>query len=132
MVEQEPQQDGQTVTPRGASLTPLPAGVSFYEMPIQIDERGSVRELFDLRWNWHPEPLVFAYCFTVRPGKIKGWGMHKRHEDRYYVLAGEMEAVLYDERPDSPTRGGLLERMYTQWFAPPGSSASCCRNIERG
>jgi dTDP-4-dehydrorhamnose 3,5-epimerase len=31
--------------------------------------------------------------------------MHKKHEDRYFILFGEMEAVLYDERPDSPTYG---------------------------
>ena len=103
MENQEPKQDHQTVTPQGESLERLPAGVSFYDVPMQMDERGSVREMFDLRWNWHPDPIVFVYSFSIRPGMIKGWGMHKRHEDRYYVLAGEMEAVLYDERPDSTT-----------------------------
>ena len=24
------------------------------------------------------EPVVYAYAFTVSPGRIKGWGMHKR------------------------------------------------------
>ncbi len=105
MQNSEMQPDRQTVTPDGESIARLPAGVSFYDVPIQIDERGSVRELFDLRWDWHPDPLVFAYCFTIRPGFIKGWGMHQHHEDRYYVLSGEMEAVLYDERTDSPTFG---------------------------
>ena len=36
---------------------------------------------------------------------VKGWGMHKKHEDRYFILAGELEVVLYDERPDSATNG---------------------------
>ena len=117
MTDQEPKQDHQTVTPRGESLAQLPAGVSFYDLPIQIDERGSVRELFDLRWNWHSDPLVFVYCFTIRPGVIKGWGMHQRHEDRYYVLAGEMEAVLYDERPGSPTEG-LVARIVLSEYRP--------------
>ena len=62
-------------------------------------------ELFDPRWEWHPEPLVFAYCFTLRPGTVKGWNLHKEHEDRYVLLQGEMELVLYDPRPDSPTTG---------------------------
>jgi dTDP-4-dehydrorhamnose 3,5-epimerase len=61
--------------------------------------------MFDLRWNWSPDPIVFVYVFTIRPGMIKGWGMHKLHEDRYFVLAGEVEVVLYDERPESPTLG---------------------------
>ena len=117
MAGQEPRQDRQTVTPQGQSLAPLPEGVSFYDLPIQIDERGSVRELFDLRWNWHPDPLVFAYCFTIRPGLIKGWGMHKRHEDRYSVLSGEMDAVLYDERPGSSTHG-LVAKIVLSEYRP--------------
>lgn len=29
--------------------------------------------------------------------------MHKEHQDRYFVLFGELEVVLYDDRPNSPT-----------------------------
>jgi dTDP-4-dehydrorhamnose 3,5-epimerase len=101
----EPIQDPQTVTPEGDSLLELPEGVSFKPVPTQVDERGAVVELFDLRWGWCPDPLVFAYCFTVRAGMIKGWGVHREHEDRYFILFGDMEVVLYDERPDSSTRG---------------------------
>lgn len=67
--------------------------------------RGSVVELFDPRWNWHPDPLVFVYLFTIRPGYIKGWNLHKEHEDRYAILKGEMDVVLFDPRPDSETCG---------------------------
>jgi dTDP-4-dehydrorhamnose 3,5-epimerase len=103
-------QDKQTVTSGGEALAPLPVGVRFRDLPIHIDARGSVRELFDVRWNWHPDPLVFAYMFTVRPGMIKGWGVHRRHEDRYCLIAGELEVVLYDEREDSSTKG-LVSRI---------------------
>ncbi len=105
MSEDQVRQDRQTVNAAGESLARLPEGVSLRDVPIQIDERGSIRELFDLRWNWSPDPIVFVYMFTIRPGFIKGWGLHKHHQDRYYVLAGEVEVVLYDERPDSPTLG---------------------------
>ena len=104
-------QDRQTVTANGEPLAQLPAGVTFREIPTHVDDRGSVVELFDARWGWHPDPLVFAYAFTVRPGKIKGWGLHKRHDDRYFLLQGELEVVLYDERDDSPTRG-LVAKIY--------------------
>jgi dTDP-4-dehydrorhamnose 3,5-epimerase len=97
--------DPATVDAHGATLARLPHGVQFRDSPMHLDVRGSVRELFDVRWNWHPDPLTFVYCMTIRPGMIKGWGMHKLHEDRYFVLRGEMEVVLYDERPDSPTVG---------------------------
>ena len=97
--------DTATVTPEGRNLLRLIDGVSFREVPTHIDDRGSVFELYDLRWNWHPDPLVFAYCFTIRPGIVKGWNLHKGHEDRYVILQGELELVLYDPRPQSPTCG---------------------------
>ena len=39
------------------------------------------------------------------PGVVKGWNLHKRHQDRYAILQGEMLLVLYDPRPESPTCG---------------------------
>lgn len=98
-------QDRQTVTPDGRELGELPDGVSLREVTTLTDDRGTVFELFDERWGWHPDPVVFSYVFTIRPGAIKGWGMHKLHEDRYAMLFGELEVVLYDGREGSPTQG---------------------------
>lgn len=95
--------DHQTVKSDGTSVQELCHGVTFRDAVTHIDDRGSIVELFDSRWDWHPDPLVYVYCFTIRPGKVKGWGLHKKHEDRYFVLQGEMEVVMYDVRPDSPT-----------------------------
>jgi dTDP-4-dehydrorhamnose 3,5-epimerase len=100
-----PMQDQQTVTPNGETTTKLPYGVSFHDAPTHVDDRGSICEMFDLRWGWRNEPLVFSYVFTLRPGMIKGWSIHHNHEDRYFIMFGEMEVVLYDERSDSPTYG---------------------------
>ncbi len=107
--------DTATVTPDGVPLGRLAHGVTFRDSPLHLDERGSIRELFDPRWGWHPDPLVFVYYFTLRPGYIKGWGLHKLHEDRYYVLRGEMQVVLYDERPDSPTRGEVSSVVLSEY-----------------
>jgi dTDP-4-dehydrorhamnose 3,5-epimerase len=104
------QRDVQTVTPDGEIVAAVPHGVRFKDLITQTDDRGTVVELFDTRWDFHGDPLVFAYSFTIRPGWAKGWGMHKEHEDRYFILYGEMELVLYDERPDSPTHG-LVSRI---------------------
>jgi dTDP-4-dehydrorhamnose 3,5-epimerase len=101
--------DRQTVTPDGERIDPLPEGVTLRDAVTHVDERGSVCEIFDPRWGWHPDPLVFVYTFTIRPGWAKGWGVHRRHEDRYFLLAGEMEVVFYDERDDSPTTGFLAK-----------------------
>ena len=101
----EPRRDTQTVSPDGKPVEQVPFGVTFHEVSTQVDERGEVCEHFDLRWGWHEDPLVFVYSFTIRPGIIKGWGLHKKHEDRYFILFGDVEVVLYDVRPDSPTNG---------------------------
>jgi dTDP-4-dehydrorhamnose 3,5-epimerase len=97
--------DRQTVTADGVSIRRLTHGVTFREVPTHVDERGSLFEMFDPRWNWHAEPLTSVYSFTIRPGYVKGWNLHEQHEDRYFLLAGEMELVLFDPRPDSPTCG---------------------------
>jgi dTDP-4-dehydrorhamnose 3,5-epimerase len=99
--------DVATVANSGAVLGPLTHGVSIRQATTHSDRRGAVVELFDPRWNWHPDPLVFAYSFTIRPGFAKGWNLHKEHEDRYVIMFGEMELVLFDPRADSPTYGQI-------------------------
>lgn len=99
------QKDVATVTPEGQPLGRLADGVVVRPLPTHVDQRGTVTELFDPRWGWHEDPLVFAYTFTIRPNVVKGWNLHLKHEDRYAVLRGELELVLYDVRPGSPTFG---------------------------
>ncbi len=97
--------DVQTVTESGESLTALPEGAEIRELVTHTDERGTVCELYDERWAFSEDALVFAYMFTIRPGKAKGWGVHHEHEDRYAFLSGELELVLYDGREESITAG---------------------------
>ena len=99
--------DEKTVDSNRQLSVALPYGSSFWDSGRIDDERGSVTELYDTRWDWHPDPLVFCYMFTIRPGFAKGWGLHKLHEDRYFVVDGEMEVVMYDVRPESPTCGKI-------------------------
>lgn len=95
--------DKATVTSEGAPLRRLTHGVTIRKLVTHCDERGTVTELFDPRWGFHPDPLLFVYTFTIRPKVVKGWNLHRRHEDRYAILQGEMELVLFDPRPESPT-----------------------------
>jgi dTDP-4-dehydrorhamnose 3,5-epimerase len=97
--------DRQPATPEGKPLVKLIDGMRLKPLTTHADERGSVVELYDPRWKWHDEPLVFAYSFTIRPGIVKGWNLHRDHEDRYTLLQGELELVLFDPRPDSSTCG---------------------------
>lgn len=106
--------DTQTVTPDGVPVRCLPAGVVVRDITTHTDDRGTLFELYDPRWGFHSDPLVFSYCFTVRPGIVKGWAVHKEHDDRYALVLGELKVVLYDDRPDSETRGSIIEVMLSE------------------
>lgn len=67
-------QDQRTVDEQRRSTAPLLDGMSFHESIRHDDDRGSVTEIYDPRWGWHPDPLVFSYVFTIRSGMVKGWG----------------------------------------------------------
>ena len=110
-------QDRRTVDDLRRSTVPLVDGMSFRDLVRHDDDRGSVMEIYDPRWGWHSEPLVFSYIFTIRPGAVKGWGLHKLHEDRYCVISGELELVVYDPRPDSSTCG-KIHKIYLSGTRP--------------
>ena len=99
--------DGKLVEKDGTSVLPVPHGSLERRSVTHVDNRGEVTELFDTRWDFHPDPISFVYTYTVNPGHAKGWGMHKLHEDRYFLLEGRMEIVCYDVRADSPTYGEI-------------------------
>ena len=106
--------DAQTVTPEGErTATPLD-GVSQRRARTHVDDRGTLVEMLDPRWGWHPAAIVYAYAFTERPGSAKGWALHKEHEDRYFLVSGELELVLYDVRPESSSWGKLWTVVLTE------------------
>ena len=106
--------DRQMILPTGKQLGRLTEGVVIRDLTTIADERGSVVEIYDCRWDYHPDPLVFSYMFTIRPGYVKGWNLHKQHEDRYVILQGEMALVLFDPRPDSATYGEVCKIMLSE------------------
>lgn len=105
----EPKRDTQTVTPEGHEVRAVPDGVVIRDIVTLTDDRGTLFELFHPSWGWTEAPLVSAYSCTIRPGVVKGWAIHREHEDRYAMIEGELLVVLYDERPDSPTYGLVSE-----------------------
>lgn len=100
-------------------------GVILNPTAVIGDDRGVILELIDLRQEYWSGGVPFVYYGTCRPGRAKGWGMHREHTDRYMVLAGEMLLALFDDRDDSPTRGVVQEFYLTrdglnQLTIPPG------------
>ncbi len=49
------------------------------------------------------------YFSSVYPGAIKGWHIHKRMTLNYSVPHGNIKFVLYDDRPESLTKGEVQE-----------------------
>jgi dTDP-4-dehydrorhamnose 3,5-epimerase len=104
-------QDSQTVTPEGVRLDEVIAGVRVRRATTHSDDRGTLCEMYDPRWDFAEEPLVYVYQLTVRPGKAKGWVVHLEQDDRLFFSAGTAKVVLYDAREDSPTHG-LVNELY--------------------
>ena len=100
------------VLPQGARDGPTGgpriAGVQLVPLRPYADHRGTLTPLMGDRSFWS-EPVVWAYRITVRPGRIKGWGMHHLQTDRYFVPGGRGRVVLHDGRADSPTHGSFDE-----------------------
>jgi dTDP-4-dehydrorhamnose 3,5-epimerase len=99
----EPRRHIQTVDPSGRSVLPRIQGVEIRELVTHPDARGSVCELYDLRWDHHPDPMVFSYVVTIRPNVVKGWNLHHTYDDRSAFFHGAIQMVLWDAREDSPT-----------------------------
>ncbi len=97
--------DPATVTPDGDSLSGLIDGVAYRRARTHADERGTLSEIFDERWGFTEDPLVYVYLATLRPGQVRGWVVHLEQNDRLFAFAGVLRIVLYDARSDSDTYG---------------------------
>jgi dTDP-4-dehydrorhamnose 3,5-epimerase len=103
-------------------------GVEIKDLVTHADERGFFREIiretdpfFDRFGQWS-HSLMYA-------GTAKAWHHHRRQTDWWYAI-GTLKVALYDLRPDSPTRGTLMEFFLGDRFArcvqiPPGVAHGC-------
>ena len=53
--------DPATVTPDGDSLSGSIDGVEYRRARTHADERGTLSEIFDERWGFTEDPLVYVY-----------------------------------------------------------------------
>jgi dTDP-4-dehydrorhamnose 3,5-epimerase len=107
-------EDGASVDAEGRRLQTGIDGVRLQMLgPLQADHRGSLIEVLDVRDPFWADPIVYSYRITIRPGRIKGWGMHRVQADRYVALAGRVRVVLFDGRVESPTHQRFAEFQFT-------------------
>ena len=88
-------------------------GVQAARLEPHVDHRGSLFEIVNFDHPFWQDPVVHAYAITIRPGRIKGWGMHKLQTDRYAIVNGSVRVVLFDGRSESPTQGLIDVRQLT-------------------
>ena len=73
-----------------------------------FDERGKVMHML------RKDSPVFSefgeiYFSCTYPGAIKAWHLHKEMTLNYAVIHGSIKCVLFDDRPNSKTRGCIEE-----------------------
>lgn len=72
------------------------------------DERGKIMHMLRCTDD-HYSGFGEIYFSCVYPGVIKGWHIHKKMILNYAVPHGHIKFVLYDDRPNSPTKGEIQE-----------------------
>lgn len=117
-VNRAAQRDIPTVDGEGRALSSAIQGVVLERLNALHDDRGSLAPMLDARRAFWSQPVVYAYAVSIAPGRIKGWGMHRRQIDRYCVLRGSIRVVLFDGREDSVSCGQFAQFHFTD--ATPG------------
>lgn len=83
-------------------------GVQIIPLKQILDERGKIMHM--LRCDAHHfQQFGEIYFSCVYPGAIKGWHIHKEMTLNYAVPHGDIKLVLYDDRPNSSTKGVVQE-----------------------
>jgi dTDP-4-dehydrorhamnose 3,5-epimerase len=79
-------------------------GVRLQRLVTRTDNRGDLTVLFS---SHRLGPAPHVYLVTAEPGSIRAWVYHKHQADRLAFCSGLFRVVLYDLRPDSPTKDRL-------------------------
>jgi dTDP-4-dehydrorhamnose 3,5-epimerase len=83
-------------------------GVIVHPLKQIPDDRGRVMHMLK-QTDAHFEKFGEIYFSTVYPGVIKGWHRHREMTLNYAVVIGTIRLVLFDDRPNSPTKSQVQE-----------------------
>lgn len=106
-------------------------GVVTKGLETHRDERGFFREIIRVTDDFFEEGFGQWSHSLVYPGVIKAWHIHQKQTDWWYVGAGVLKVVLYDNRPASPTYRRKMELMMGDHQEPkllkipPGVAHGC-------
>jgi dTDP-4-dehydrorhamnose 3,5-epimerase len=83
-------------------------GVRVTQLAQFHDERGKVMQMVRADSEFF-EGFGEIYFSTIYPGAVKAWHRHRAMTLNYAVVLGQIKFVLFDDRPDSRTKGELQE-----------------------
>jgi dTDP-4-dehydrorhamnose 3,5-epimerase len=83
-------------------------GVETFPLKRIVDERGMVMHMLK-ESDPHFQKFGEIYFSVIFPGVIKAWHLHERMTINYAVVVGNIKLVLFDQRPESRTKGRLQE-----------------------
>ena len=83
-------------------------GVKITPLKQIFDERGKIMHMI------RADSEVFTqfgeiYFSCINTGAVKAWHLHKQMTLNYAAIYGEIKFVLYDDRPNSKTKGCVDE-----------------------
>jgi dTDP-4-dehydrorhamnose 3,5-epimerase len=88
-------------------------GVEIFPLKRIQDERGIVMHMLK-ETDPHFQKFGEIYFSVIFPGVIKAWHLHSRMTINYAVVVGNIKLVVFDQRPDSKTKGQLQEIFFGQ------------------
>ena len=83
-------------------------GVSVIKKQEIVDDRGKILHMLRTDDNEFKKFGEIYFSF-VNPQKIKAWHYHELMTLNYAVVDGEIKLVLFDNRPESKSKGVIQE-----------------------
>ena len=83
-------------------------GVQVIPLKRIPDERGTIFHMLRAT-DPHFQQFGEIYFSSVYKHVIKAWHWHREMTLNYVCIFGRVKLVIYDERPNSPTKGELME-----------------------
>lgn len=85
-------------------------GVVIRPLKKIADERGTI--LHGIRSDNMLSPFGEVYFKRLYGGVVNGWHIHETLQLNFICIHGMIKLVLFDSRPNSPTKGNLMEIFY--------------------
>lgn len=82
-------------------------GVRLFEVKNIVTGNGFTTEVFRPDWGVAELPIQHVIHVSLHGGVISAWHQHRIQTDHIFVVSGTLRVVLYDDRDDSSTKGGV-------------------------